>query len=43
MNNQAKPDMMGNMAKIICVLHKNNLHYLSIIDTLCIIITIMHE
>ena len=43
MNNQAKPDMMGNMAKRICVLHKNNQHYLSITDTLCIIIATMHE
>ena len=43
MNNQAKPVMMGNMAKRICILRKNNQHYLSITDTLCIIIAIMHE
>ena len=35
--------MMGNMAKRICILRKNNQHYLSITDTLCIIIAIMHE
>ena len=43
MNNQAKPGMMGNMTKRICILRKNNQHYLSITDTLCIIIAIMHE
>jgi len=43
MNNQVEPVMIGNMAKRICVLHKNNQHYLSITDTLCIIIVIIPE
>ena len=43
MNNQAQPVMMGNMSKGICIMRKNNQHYLSITDTLCIIIAIMHE
>ena len=41
MNNQAKLDMMGNMAKRICALLKNNHHYLSITDALRVIILII--
>ena len=37
MNNQAEPVMMGNMAKRICVLSKNNKHYLCITGTLRVI------
>ena len=41
MNNQAKPGMMGNMTKRICILRKNNQHYLSITDALRVIILII--